>query len=1721
MNNDDFILLQSKREKIEKSLLRHEKFVFEFNSDLNDITELETRIDYLKDIYNEFNKVHSEIEDNVSLDKLQAETDKLAAFEGIYFKTLSKINFLIKQNKNEINNHGNNSKNSAVCAKSKISLPSINIADYNGSIDKWLQFRDTFKSLIHENAELTNIEKMHYLNSSLKGEAKRTIESLSISAGNYEAAWSLLHERFNNTKLIIQAHIRKIINMPAISKANSSNLRQIIDEVRNNIAALDSLGQPTKHWDSILITTITDKLDFSTARDWQAILSKFDDMPPLSNLIQFLESRTQYFESIVYNYSQNKISSNTSNIKAINHNIKSLTLSNNNQVKKIMSCVFCKRNNHFSNQCNDFQKLSNKEKLSEVNKLNLCLNCLKTGHATTFCKSINKCRQCSENHNTLLHFAIQNSQIDIQTPSTSRANLCEYKTFKLTEYLLPTAEIKIKNHQDKYFTVVALIDTGSQLNFISKSLIKKLNLKMDHTNHKINGINNSTSTAYQKTEVTIKSKINEFQSKIPCIVLEKITGNLPEISFNPQEIKIPNKLALANKNFFKSSPIELLLGTEVAFKVLKNGQVVLTDNLMLQNSLFGYLLGGKVEILNHYNTEKPSCKSLLSLEILNTQVKVKDFLSRDIVTESKSPPSTEDEIICENKFVNDHKRDLNGHFVIKLPKKDDKYILGKSDLVAKQRFFNLEKKFRHNHELKLKYKAFMDEYIELGHMKLVNNHVIHKTYNYYLPHHPIFKNGKLKVAFDASAKSSNNKSLNDNLLIGPKLHHDLFNILTRFRTHSYIINSDIKMMYRQIKLAEEDTNFHRIFWRDNPCNELQEYKLTTLTYGINSAPFIALRCLKQLAIENVEKYPEACLIINRDFFVDDLLTGSDSIEHLKTIANQLIQILKSGGFQLTKWTSNNIGCLPDTINSNENETLDISFNKDNSQKTLGIYWNCRDDSLSYKIKPIESSSVTTKREMLSKLASVYDPLGLISPVIIKMKILFQQLWSISLDWNDPIPDPINTQWISLINELESLKNIKIPRKILLDKSIKIELIGCADASQTAYGAVIYLKSYNKINDNNVQLFVAKSRVAPLKQLSIPKLELLAAQLLAQLTTKVKDIISYQIDKTYLFTDSQVVLAWLQKKPENWQSYVAHRVSVIQKLTNVNDWYHIKGCENPADIVSRGLSPSQIIKSKQWWHGNDWFKQPVENTIQNSKITLNIDQIPEKRRVLFCNTATSKQNGEIFLKYSSYTKLKRIIALLQRFIYNCLNSQLKRVGPITSTELNNANITILKSIQQQTFSEEISQLKNNNLNKKNCIVKLSPFIDSNGLLRVGGRLCQANIQYDHKFPIILPKNNHVTDIIIQLYHKKHLHAPPQATLAAIRQNFWPLSGRSRVKQLIYKCVKCFRVKPMLEQQKMGDLPLKRIEPARPFLNISIDFCGPIFLKDSKGRGKKSYKAYICLFICLSTKAVHLELVGDLSTEAFINALKRLIARRGNVKFIISDNATNFRGAHKQLKEIYMFFQNKINQGFIKNHLTENDIIWKFIPPRTPNFGGLHEAAVKSVKYHLRRVIGETILTYEEMYTLLTCIEACLNSRPLIPLSNDPNDLNALSPSHFIIGESITAPLEHDLLPLKLNKLSRWQLIQQMKQHFWKRWHSEYLSQLQGRNKWTSIKPSVKIGALVLLHEDNVPPLRWNLGRIQDVHLGQDGLARVVTVKTSNGVYRRGVNKISVVPVHDSD
>ncbi|XP_033228948.1 uncharacterized protein LOC117180562 [Belonocnema kinseyi] len=710
-------------------------------------------------------------------------------------------------------------------------------------------------------------------------------------------------------------------------------------------------------------------------------------------------------------------------------------------------------------------------------------------------------------------------------------------------------------------------------------------------------------------------------------------------------------------------------------------------------------------------------------------------------------------------------------------------------------------------------------------------------------------------------------------------------------------------------------------------------------------------------------------------------------------------------------------------------------------------------------------------------------------------------------------------WLEYKKQLPLLNTVRYQRCIVLNSSIDSQLHGFCDASEKAYGACLYLRSTDNRGNYHCELICSKSRVAPLKTMTLSKLELCAAALLVQLFNSTIRSLQIDFSKKVFWSDSTIALNWINSPPHTLLTFIANRVSEIQATTKPTDWRHVPTLDNPADCISRGQGPHDFLTNTLWTHGPQWLSCHENNWPQ---FDFKLSEVPEKRSPKTVVSFKITQAGiNIIIKYSNFKKLQHVIAYCVRFIRN-VKIRVKtsrQMGPLVPNELNSASRIILKWTQYEVSSSEIRALsKGKQVDQKSSLFRLNPFLDD-GLIRVGERLDRAPIPESQKHPIILPKNHHVTKLIIRDEHLKKLHAGMNATLYGVRETYWPIDGRNATRLIIRECVTCFRAKPREVNYLMENLPKTRLSLTQPIFDVGVDFCGPFYTKEHRHRNRTKIKTYVSVFVCFATKDVHLELASDLTTDAFLACLKRFFARRGIAQSMNSDNAKNFVGANNDLKKVSKQLTEMIESNKDQEFLSSKEINWRFIPPRAPHFGGLWEAGVKSFKYHFVRIAGNTLLTYEQLHTYVIEIEAILNSRPLTPLSSDPNDILPLTPAHFLIGSSLTALPQEDLRLVPEYRLNCRDLVQQKRQHFWNRWQKEYLNEMIARSKWqsTTHQDNIAIGTLVVVKEDNLPPLKRSLARIIEIHPGQDGIVREVTFKGKSGIARSALKTLYPLPI----
>ncbi|XP_052744237.1 uncharacterized protein LOC128199305 [Bicyclus anynana] len=1213
-----------------------------------------------------------------------------------------------------------------------------------------------------------------------------------------------------------------------------------------------------------------------------------------------------------------------------------------------------------------------------------------------------------------------------------------------------------------------------------------------------------------EAELMFAPRRGNLRVVVRASVLDNILGHLPQERIWDSTIRLTANLTPADADWFVPAPVDLLLGADVLGCIVTGGiKHLQAKGLSALPTIFGHSFLGPVLPVKPLERDEP-------LRVAGTALI--DLVQRFWEIEeppcaSRVNPSDQD---CELFYQNNTGRRVDGRFVTRLPFVASRPPLGQSRALAEKRLLSMERRMRRDQAFREKYTAFMREYEELGHMS-VSTFDWRAHEHYFLPHHAVLKtpDSKIRVVFDGSAPTSNGVSLNQCLHAGPKLLKDISDILTHFRRHQVVFVADIRMMFRQSIVHRDDRNYQLILWREHPDDPMQVYELNTTTYGLRSSPYIAIRTLLELAERERLNYPRAAAVLESSVYMDDICTGASTLEDALVLRDELIAILKAGGFELSKWLSNSPDLLKDLPGEDQQDPY-IFENPDDTNllSVLGIQYRPVQDVFTYRVKLDPSPRNWTKRSVLSTVARTFDPNGWVTPVIFLAKCFLQKLWIAQVGWDEPLQGRLEEEWTSIVSSLPEVNRISISRRFLPPGRCHASLHGFCDASEKGYAAAVYLRTVNANGEVSVHLVLAKSKVAPIRtRLTIPKLELSGATLLARLLNHVRATMASLVELTEVvaWSDSEIVLCWLRASPHNLEVFVANRVSQIQNSETTLLWRHVPGEMNPADCASRGCEGSFLVDHPLWW-GPAWLTRSESSWPQNRFSD------PEPLPCLRVGVVEdlSPPTYEFLLeRYSSFEKLIGVTGWIRRFHHNSRTPQTKIRTPVLSPiERKEALLFWVRLIQAEHFSAEIQKLKAGS-GLKGSLARLNPFVDPDGILRVGGRLRNANLPYGARHPLLLPNGGTFVVLLVRHYHLNNAHAGCNAISAILQREFWILSARRVIRSVIFRCIPCYRLKAAPIQPIMGDLPADRVTESRPFYGTASDFGGPFMVRSSNLRNARPVKAYLCVFVCLATKAVHLELVSSLSTEAFVAALSRLCSRRGIPGLIRTDCGSNYRGADRYLKEVVEFLDS--NKTFIGTAASRMGVTWKFDPPVCPHWGGIFEAVIKSAKTHLYRVIGETILTFEELATVFCRIEAVLNSRPLCPLSSDPNDLEVLTPGHFLIGQPLRALPEYPFRDAKTSRLTRFELLQQMTQNFWHRWSLEYLHLLQQRVKWTDKTDPPKVGDLVLVKESNLLPLYWRRGRIVKLMFGSDGVPRVAEVMVGDSLLHRAVSSLARLPI----
>jgi len=1633
-----------------------------------------------------------------------------------------------------------------------IRLPTAQLAFFNGDPLSYWPFIRAFEnciasSVVDDGAKL--IRLVHYCT----GPARKVIEGCMVMppAAGYARALELLNERFGNQFIILHSWIQKITNGAALKNNDRSQLQQFADDLkccRETLLAMNACHEINNQ--STLLKIIERLPPYLQSR-WKrevGLLRAKSKCPDINDVVKFVVGAAAEANDPVYGRLNctGRMEMHCASASAPKGTslVTGISQSEDGEIGNGKSCMLCS-GRHALFKCSKFISMKLDDRLKYASDKKLCYNCLSVGHVSSKCKSNYTCQVpgCNKKHSKYLHrvkpVAENTDSVtvgvndNVAASSVESVAQCSFTgAGAKTSIALPIVPVVVSSdQQDVVVSTYALLDSGSTNSFCSAQLADQLRVTGKKSLLSITTLDKAdTVSEMQTVSLQVMGVNTGAMVALPTVFVR------PKIHVNGLDTIRSTDLTqwshLSNITFpdVSLTQVSLLIGQDVpeALIPLEVSRANVGDPYAVR-TLLGWCLNGPI----NENVPNSACVNFLSAEP-SLEEQVERFWKLETSEQHSGELAYS---VNDRRTIAIWKQSIKitgGHYEMAIPFKARPNFPDNKAMAVKH-LESLRKRLLMNPKILHEYKTGIDDVLSKGYATKLSDE--HKNRDdgavWYLPHHYVVhpRKQKLRIVFDCAARYEG-VSLNDCVLQGPDLTNKLVGVLLRFRQEHVAIMADIEAMFCQVRVAPKDQDVLRfLWWPDGDMNQEREiYKMVIHLFGGVWSPSCANFALLRTADDNRSEFPQKVIdCVQRNFYVDDFLKSVPDEIEAAMVVSQLTQLLSRGGFHLTKWVSSSrevLRTVAEDDRAQDVKTLDLSRDTLPAECALGVFWDVETDSLGFrtvcKRKPF------TRRGILSVVSSVYDPLGLLCPFVLPAKLILQELCRKKYGWDDELPPDDVIRWRQWLEDLSMLNRFMIRRCLKPPDTSQVEMCSLhhfCDASQVGYGVVSYVRLEFAEKQRHCSLVLGKSRLAPIKPTTIPRLELMAAVLAVKIDKMLHSELEYEIQESVFWTDSTIVLCYIANHDKRFHTFVANRISSILDGSVPSQWRHIISELNPADDVSRGMRIEELLTNTRWFAGPQFLWEDASQWPTSTETTTDITDLELKKEVKMCamlsNNSADTVVQRLFSKHSSWYMLKKNVAwllraksLLKQKVHKKQTSNLLGSSPLSVDEIRQAERAIVRYVQLQAYNKEfklieqgISKSESQKANRHSDIRKLEPILSTDGILCVGGRLRKADIAEEAKYPMIVPKDSVIAKLIVRHYHEATNHSGREHTLALMRERFWIVKARVVVRAELNGCYQCRKRATQVCTQKMADLPADRVTPNKPpFTYVGVDYFGPFMVK----QGRSLVKRYGCLFTCLTTRAVHLEVACSMDTDSFINALRRFICRRGPPEILRSDNGSNFVGAERELRQAL----NNLSQVQIAECLRQKEITWIFNPPAASHMGGVWERMIRSVRRVLGLLMKEQTLSDETLLTLMCEVESTLNSRPITVVSEDPSDMEPLTPNHLLMMRGSPAPAINEV-DRRDTYRRRWKQVQYLSALFWRRWIREYLPALQQRHKWNDAKPNLKVNDVVIVADETMPRNVWPIGRILAVFPGDDGLVRSVQVKTATSVLTRPVSKLCLL------
>lgn len=1581
-------------------------------------------------------------------------------------------------------------------------------------------------------------ENIDRLQKCLKGMAYEAVQDLLLDAESVKDIISTLEKLFGRPEIIIKSLLNKIRQLPNPKAENLNSMVSFALNVRNLATTIERKGMNQYLSNPILLQELVDRLPTTYKVDWARYIAHTPDnkinLLTLNNylqeLLQALIKVTEYIpkeSDKKFEKKQQKLNWEHINLhqepgEDRNHKFEK---SKENEYK----CKICNQTCKSTSDCRQFKSFLPAKRWQMVYEHKLCRKCLR--RHSGFCRINKECgvNNCTYKHHPLLHDD-QKHNLEIQSKDVEKKIDISASHLNLsTNVLLRIIPIKIYGNgitMDTY----AFLDDGSTTTLIDEKLANALNLvgptkelcliwsanvhRMEKNSRQvtvmISSIDNPTKQ-FKIREVKTVENLAIPQQRLDKDNLCKKFPHLQGVPFNSYEHGIPGILIGSNnpriglpRKIIEASEYEpIATKTNIGWTV--HGPIGGTDCIDLIT-------------MDHYKVTECGCQHECDESLHKS---MKEYFSIDNfgvqVPSALNNMSKEEEKALQQLKVLTRRRD--DHFETGLLWRYDDVHLPESYHMARRRLECIENK----PETVAVIDRTINDYIQKGYArKLTTEEIAKNEKHWYLPIFTVVypkKPDKPRMVFDAAAKVKG-IALNSVLLKGPDQLISLVEILSRFREKLYAVCGDIREMFPQVRIRPEDQQYQRFLWRNgDKQTEPEVYVMSVMIFGAACSPCTAHYVKNLNASEFSNEFPRATEAIIKNHYMDDMMEGENTEEELVQLVKDVKYIHSKAGFEIRNFLSNSKKVMEELGSIESLEKKNISPDKDfEIERVLGMWWNIKEDTFTFSLKflsvtrdILSGESLPTKRELLKLLMSIFDPLGLISHYLIHLKTLIQHLWRSKLEWDERIATKeLIEPWKRWLEVLPAVENVQVPRLYtprLTNSQKSIQLHTFMDASENAFGAVSYLRVEDETGVA-CSLMRSKSRVAPLKYLSIPRKELQSGLLGHRLAKNIIESQTFKVDKRVFWTDSKTLLSWLRTDHRKYHQFVAHRVGEILENTNLDEWRWVPSKLNVADDLTKWPNYHIFEKTNRWFTGPSFLydspdKWPIQRDIE-------VDETMEDMRVIHAHKDITVNSFLDATRFSNWNRLVRTVAFTIRFT-KILRSKIKKESVqwshLTRDELIQAQRVIYRQAQFEGFFEEMVILELNkkrdpteqiDIPKTSSLISCSPYLDNFGVLRVRGRIDAAKVILpETKRPIIMPRKNWITKLLIGHYHRIYHHHNHETVVNEVRQRFYIPKLRVVLKSIVTNdCQLCKnrRAKPASPEE--GNLPEGRLAVGfRPFTHTGIDYFGPIKVI----QGRSEVKRWGVLFTCLTVRAIHVEVSYRMTTDSCIKAIRNFTNIRGQPTEFYSDCGTNLTGTDNELQRALK----EVDINVLATKFTTSYSRWNFNPPETKHMGGVWERLVRSVKICLFDIMPMRRPDDEMLRSLLMEVVNVVNSRPLtfIPLDNENNE--ALTPNHFLLGSSNGMKPPGNFESTGPILYSQWKEIQRLTDCFWKRFVSDYLPTLTRKTKWFQPVKPLDIGDIVLVIDQKNSRNIYPKAKVIDRVIGSNDQVRRVLIQFANG------------------